>query len=133
MSDPDFLPAHLLLVDDDDQLRNSLSRKLAEHGIEVDTATDGVEALRAMNQKKYDLVILDLNMPEKDGFAVLRERGITQNAETPIFVLTTVPLEKEQKALELGAVLAFHKQDFSGVRDCANQIVEDFQEGKHLQ
>jgi DNA-binding response OmpR family regulator len=63
----------LLLVEDSDRLRGTLSRGLAAAGFTVDTAADGVEALSFLAAYEYELVVLDLMLPRLDGLGVLRE------------------------------------------------------------
>jgi two-component system response regulator SaeR len=63
----------ILVADDEDLIRNSLSRYIARLGHTVHTAANGVVALDILTKNKIDLVILDLLMPEKNGFDVLKE------------------------------------------------------------
>jgi CheY-like chemotaxis protein len=62
----------ILLADDDSQVRKLFARNLVSQGYHVDEASDGKEALASLRAAKYDLLILDLSMPEADGFEVLR-------------------------------------------------------------
>jgi two-component system, OmpR family, response regulator len=84
----DRLPeARLLVVDDEPSIRELLSASLKFAGFEVYTAEDGAEALRLAEQHKPDLVVLDVMLPDMDGFSVtrrLRERG----REMPVVFLT---------------------------------------------
>ena len=64
--------SHILVVDDEEALRNVLSSELSSSGYEVSTAGDGDEAIRAIQNKKFHLVLLDIKMPHVDGFEVLR-------------------------------------------------------------
>lgn len=61
----------LLLIEDEEDLINTLSRGLRKFGYAVDTATDGREGLDLFYMNKYDLVILDLNLPSMDGLEIL--------------------------------------------------------------
>jgi two-component system, OmpR family, response regulator len=79
--------ARLLVVDDEPSIRELLSASLKFAGFEVYTAEDGAEALRLAEQHKPDLVVLDVMLPDMDGFSVtrrLRERG----REMPVVFLT---------------------------------------------
>ena len=71
----DETPLHgrVLVVDDNPGNRDMLSRRLERHGLRVDTATNGVEALEILKSKPVDLVLLDLHMPVMDGHATLLE------------------------------------------------------------
>ncbi|MES2745855.1 MAG: ATP-binding protein [Bdellovibrionota bacterium] len=88
----------------DDALDNLLlfSTVLRAHGAFVDTAVDGFEAVEKALQNTYDIVLLDLQMPVKDGFAAaneLRRRGFTK----PILALTAMAMAEERtKAIEAG-------------------------------
>ena len=62
----------ILVVDDEEALRTVLSNELINAGYEVSTASDGDEAISSVQNKKYDLVLLDIKMPKVDGFEVLR-------------------------------------------------------------
>lgn len=62
----------ILVADDEDPLRTVLSQELRGEGYEVDTAADGELALEAIKQRPFDLVLLDIKMPKKDGFEVLK-------------------------------------------------------------
>lgn len=63
----------LLVVDDDLVLQNSVKETLQYHNFLVDTANNGREALDAVLKEKYDLVVMDVNMPEMDGIQALQE------------------------------------------------------------
>ncbi len=84
---PPTTEARLLVVDDEPNIRELLSTSLRFAGFEVHTAADGAEALRQAEITRPDLVVLDVMLPDLDGFAVtrrLRERG----REVPVLFLT---------------------------------------------
>ena len=60
----------ILVVDDDDSLRELLATALSQDDRVVDTARDGLEALELLNQSRYDLILSDLRMPGLDGPAL---------------------------------------------------------------
>jgi CheY-like chemotaxis protein len=95
----------VLLVDDEDSLRMVMKDLLERDGWTVREAADGVRALEAVDQHAPDVIILDLNLPGMDGYAVLkqlRSRGTTR--EIPIIVLTAKGDEdNEVRVLEAGA------------------------------
>ena len=79
--------AHLLVVDDEPNIRDLLASSLRFAGFEVTTAADGNGALHGVDEAEPDLIVLDVMLPDMDGFTVarrLRERDIT----TPILFLT---------------------------------------------
>jgi DNA-binding response OmpR family regulator len=61
-----------LVVDDDDPIRNMLSKVVERQNFEVDTARDGAEAIEKIDADGYSLIVLDLMMPRVDGYGVLR-------------------------------------------------------------
>ena len=78
---------HLLIVDDEDNLRSMLSAALRHHGFEITTAANGREALASIAESTPDLILLDVMMPELDGFEVCR-RLRADNNNTPVLFLT---------------------------------------------
>ena len=76
------MPANVLVVDDDADIREAVSIMLAELGVDrVGVAQDGVEALAALKETRWDVVLLDLLMPRLDGFGVLNAlREMEQSA-----------------------------------------------------
>lgn len=78
---------HILIVDDEPSMRLALSESLESCGYFVDTAVDGVDALKKFEQRTWDLVITDIRMPKISGLDVLRE--IRRRAsETPVILIT---------------------------------------------
>ncbi len=78
---------NILVVDDDQAVRDSLRRALVLEGYEVDLAANGTEALRILSQRAPDAVILDLQMPDIDGLEVCR-RLRSLGDMTPVLMLT---------------------------------------------
>jgi two-component system OmpR family response regulator len=78
---------HLLIVDDEENLRSMLAAALRHHGFTITSAADGREALRLVAQERPDLVVLDVMMPELDGFEVCR-RLRADGDRTPVVFLT---------------------------------------------
>ena len=62
----------LLYADDEPALRELVQNHLSLEGYDVETAADGVEAVKMLNKKAYDLVLLDVHMPQMDGVEVLK-------------------------------------------------------------
>jgi DNA-binding response OmpR family regulator len=99
-----MLPAmRLLLVEDDRELAASLHRGLQELGMAVDTACDEQEALSAVAVARYDVIVLDVLLPGRDGFAVARELR-SHRTTTPILMLTGLgSVDDRVRGLESGA------------------------------
>jgi two-component system, OmpR family, response regulator len=77
----------LLIVEDDARIRNFLVRGLSEEGFAVDTAADGDDGVFKADDPAYDLIILDVMLPRKDGWEILR--SLQRRAERPpVLVLT---------------------------------------------
>jgi two-component system response regulator CpxR len=92
----------ILLVDDDTMLGALMSEYFCNHGYRIDVAPDGREGLRRALQGRYDLVILDVSLPNLDGFEVLRQ--IRQRSDVPVIMLTARTSQAERIAgLEAGA------------------------------
>jgi two-component system KDP operon response regulator KdpE len=92
----------ILLVEDDDETRSAVRRELAARGYEVVEAPDGRRAIERWEQRRPDLVLLDLGLPDIDGLQVIRR--IRREARTPIVILSGRYEEREKvEALERGA------------------------------
>ncbi|GIK63448.1 MAG: DNA-binding response regulator [Chloroflexi bacterium] len=76
----------ILIVDDEEAIRDSLSQKLTRAGFQVSTAANGLEGLRTFHTERPDVVVLDIAMPEMDGLTVCQR--IREVAETPIMMLS---------------------------------------------
>ncbi len=93
---------HILVVDDDDRIRNLLKEYLKENKFLVSTAQDSKEAKIKLNHFRFDLIILDVMMPGQSGYELTRE--IKGNNSPPIILLTAKgEVENRIKGLELGA------------------------------
>ena len=77
----------LLIVEDEKELCDTISKSLYESGYEVDTCYDGEEALDYILTEDYDLIVLDLNLPGMDGMDILRELR-KENEETKVLILS---------------------------------------------
>ena len=93
----------ILVIDDEAEIRESLETLLQLEGYEVDQAQNGAEGERKLEQRAYDLVLLDLMMPDKSGMEVLRDVR-ERDRHTPIFMITAYgTLEAAVQAVKLGA------------------------------
>ena len=77
----------ILLVEDEENLHEALKLNLELEGYEITSAYDGLSAIKAVQQEYFDLIILDIMLPEMDGLAVMETIRI-QNNEVPILILS---------------------------------------------
>lgn len=93
---------HVLIVDDDNEIRDLLSRFLTKHDFRVTTAKDGREMAQALKDWKIDLIVLDLMMPGDDGLTLCRQ--VRAESEIPIIMLTAMGEDVDRIiGLEVGA------------------------------
>ena len=98
----------LLVVDDKESNRELLSRRLDKQGFKVDTAENGKQALDMVYQNDYDLVLLDIIMPEVDGFQVLAQ------------------MKKDQKLRHIPVIMISALDEIDGVVRCIDMGAEDY-------
>lgn len=92
----------ILIVDDDQAIRDSLSKELRAAGYATVTASDGTEGMSAFQSHVPDLVLTDLAMPRSDGFDLIA--GIRATSRAPIIVLSVRGADPDKvRALDLGA------------------------------
>lgn len=105
------MPKRILVVDDDEMVLMALEELLRPEGYEVETVSSGTEALRKLDDKGYDLLMLDVIMPEMDGFELCRRiRQKDKYKETPIVFLTAKSRDEDRdRGLEAGANLFLSK------------------------
>ena len=97
------LSKRILVVDDDPDIRQVLLDRLNAYGYEVQTATDGQEALDALRRADYDGMILDIRMPRVDGLEVLR-RTRKSHPSLPVVMITASKVaEDDLQAISSGA------------------------------
>ena len=94
----------ILLVEDNEMNRDMLVRRLQRAGYQVATAGDGEAALIAMREQQPAVVLMDMNLPIKDGWTACREAQQDASiAEIPIIALTAHAMEEDKyRALEAG-------------------------------
>ena len=93
---------HILVVDDDDRIRELVKEYLEENDFLVTTATNSLEAKKKLDIIKFDILILDIMMPGQSGLSLTKE--IKKNKSTPIILLTAKGETKDRiEGLELGA------------------------------
>jgi DNA-binding response OmpR family regulator len=87
-------PTKVLVVEDDPNLGNLLAEYLRAKGFDADLRTDGLQGAQAYGKGRYDLLILDVMMPLKDGFTLAREIR-EKDAEVPIIFLTARSMKQD--------------------------------------
>ena len=92
---------HILIVDDDDRIRNLLKDFLSENNYIVSSAEHADEAKEKLQYLKFDIIILDVMMPGQNGYELTKE--IKKEFQIPIILLTKGEVENRIKGLELGA------------------------------
>lgn len=101
----------VLIIEDEKPLQHALQLKLQREGFEIVTGTNGQEALDLLRSQEFDVVLLDLMMPEIDGFQVLEQKS-TFAGSPSIFVLSNLSQhEDEERVMSLGAKKFFIKSD----------------------
>ena len=91
--------ARLLLVDDDSLIRELLRSRLEYPGLEIDEADDGIEAVKMVERRRYDLVLMDLQMTKMNGDdAARRIRAVPERAGMPIIALTSLVTDEIRRA-----------------------------------
>ncbi len=109
----------ILVAEDEESLTNAFSIKLRAAGFQIDIARDGNEVIKMIKENKYDLILLDLLMPNKDGFEVLKELKLLKNPPE-VIVLSNLSQEEDiEKTKDLGAIDFWIKSNFQ-----LSQIVE---------
>ncbi|WP_116141654.1 response regulator [Trinickia diaoshuihuensis] len=98
----DINPAHVLVVDDDEAVRNLIAAYLSENDMRVSVAADGKQMAEVLKEQAIDLVVLDLRLPGEDGIEIARK--IRERSTLPIIVVSGRRDEADRvMALELGA------------------------------
>ncbi|WP_462324119.1 HDOD domain-containing protein [Desulfoplanes sp.] len=99
----------ILVVDDEEHIREILTETLTGHGCRVDIAENGKQGLKKLTRHIYDLMLMDIRMPSYSGLDLLA-RIKNQIAQMPVFVITGLASSEEMdKALELGATKCIRK------------------------
>jgi two-component system, OmpR family, response regulator MprA len=108
-------PKKVLVVDDEQDLRDAIATALSYEGFEVGTAGDGIEAVAKAQAMKPDMILLDIIMPKQDGIATLK--AIKQEAwgkDIPVVIMTVLDdMSKLAEAIEAGAAEYLVKTDIA--------------------
>lgn len=115
-----------VLIVEDNPDNSFLARKILEHyGHECVIAEDGKSAIEACNAGSFDLILMDMSLPDKDGLSVTKEiRAIEAYSSTPIIALTAHTTELMQKQVKEGGCTAFIGKPFEPKQ--LKEIVEQY-------
>jgi two-component system chemotaxis response regulator CheY len=120
------VPKSVLLVEDDPALRKLVQGYLKVLGFAVFEVADGKKAMSALAEQKFDLLVLDLMLPESSGYDVLEFMRANGHAKTPVLMMSARSLPEDRAhAEELGATMylikPFSRGDFT---KAVKQVVE---------
>lgn len=119
------MPNKILLVEDDPFLIDIYKTKLEESGFSVEVADDGLKAINKAQEGEFDLIILDIVLPQIDGWEILRKiksEEKTKNAK--VVILSNLGQKEEvEKGLNLGATRYLIKANFT-----PSELIEKIQE-----
>ena len=104
----------ILIIEDDADLQRTLQEFLAAEGFDVAGATNGEEGVALAKSQNPDLVLLDIILPKKDGYEVLKElKGDEKTKSIPVVLLTNLASPADiEKAIKLGAKTYMTKADY---------------------
>jgi two-component system alkaline phosphatase synthesis response regulator PhoP len=116
----------ILFVEDEPTLQKELNEILQQEGFKILSAFDGEEGLKLAAEEKPNLILLDLILPKKDGFEVLKEiKEDEKMKDIPVIVLTNLEgIGDVEKAIELGATTYLVKANYK-LEDVVTKI-KDF-------
>ena len=119
----------ILFVEDEPTLQKELNEILKQEGFKILSAFDGEEALKTAKKEKPNLILLDLILPKKDGFEVLKELKSDEGLkDIPVIVLTNLEgVGDVEKAIELGATTYLIKANYK-LEDVVTKIKDFLQE-----
>ncbi|MDH4330629.1 MAG: response regulator [Candidatus Moranbacteria bacterium] len=103
----------ILIVEDERPIAGALEMKLNSSGFETIAASNGEDALKALDDGSFDLILLDLVMPRMNGFDFLKKKK-ELNKETPVIILSNLSQQEDmEKAMELGVSDYFVKSNMA--------------------
>lgn len=115
----------ILIVDDESNIRLGLNKCLAKEGDYIEEASNGEEALQLIYNKKYDLILMDVQMPELNGFDVLKRIRKFGNSTRVIMMTAFGTVEMAVDSMKIGAVDFLSKPfTISKVRDVVKEVLD---------
>jgi len=114
----------ILLVEDDPFLIDIYTTKLKESGFSVEVATDGEGGIRKLRGKKFDLLVLDIVLPQIDGWEILKKIKEDLKIKIPTVILSNLGQKEEvEKGMKLGAAKYLIKAHYT-----PSEVVEEMKE-----
>jgi len=104
----------ILFIEDEPNLQKAIGEILKQEGYEIFGAFDGAQGIELAKKEKPDMILLDLILPKKDGFEVLKEiKADEEIKDTPVIILTNLEGSGDvEKALDLGATTYLVKANY---------------------
>lgn len=120
----------VVVAEDDNAIASAYKLGLGYHGFDIELATDGKEAISAIKRKPPDILLLDIIMPNMDGFEVLEKlRATKEHKDLPVIVLTNLGQPADaQRAARLGARAYLIKANLS-LKDLVQHIHDALGDG----
>lgn len=109
------MPKNVLIIEDDEFLRGLINKKLTAEGFAMISAIDGEEGIKKAKEEKPDLILLDLVLPNVDGFEVLAKiKDDPVSSSIPVIILSNLSQKEDiDKGVKLGAVDYIIKAQFT--------------------
>ena len=105
---------HVLVIEDEPNIKEAISFILMRDGWKVDTHSNGHDAVQVVHDKRPDVVILDVMLPGKSGFDILRDlRDAPQTCDLPVLILTARGQAKDRELAEKSRASRFMTKPFS--------------------
>jgi len=115
----------ILIVDDEENAREALSKILTHDGYDVYSAANGVEALSFLRSRQVDLIITDINMPQMNGLVFLRELNRSYPESNVIMITAYGEVESYLEAMNLGAFEYINKPiRYDDLKKIINKILK---------
>lgn len=116
--------AKLLIIEDDEAQRFLYHEELVEEGYEVVLAKNGLEALKCLEETPFDLIVLDIRMPEMDGTEALGKIA-SRYKETPVILHTAYPEYRNQFIALLADAFILKSSDLSLLKKSVKELLEE--------
>jgi CheY-like chemotaxis protein len=112
----------ILVIDDEEIVRTCCERTLGAMGYEVDATGDGAEGLMLVREKKYDLIVTDLKMPDMDGIEVMKNIRVIQPGTKVVFITGYIAAGTREEVLATGAFSCLEKP--FGPEDLLREVIK---------